>query len=943
MAIIKCKMCGGDLEIAEELTVAECEYCGGKQTIPASKDENLVGLFNRANVLRSKAEFDRAESLYEKIIQSDETQAEAYWGLILCKYGIEYVEDPTTFNRVPTCHRASFDSVVADDDYKAAIKYADAVQKSIYEKEATEIDRIQKEILALSQKEEPYDVFICYKETDETGKRTQDSVIANDIYHQLTQEGFKVFYAAITLENKLGSAYEPCIFAALNSAKVMLAIGTKSEYFNAVWVKNEWSRFLKIIKKDSSKLLIPCYRDMDAYELPDEFAHLQAQDMSKIGFINDLVRGIKKIIVKDVPKPEIQKEVVHEVVQTAGGATVESLLKRGMMFLEDSEWENANEYFDKVLDINPEHAEAYLGKLMVDLKVKTKDRLSWKSDPFDGNSNYRKAFRFADEPLKDFLTKAIHSINKRNEESRLEGIYVKATKLMESNNESAYKEAAELFKTITEYKNSQELHKKCIDKYEELRKANIYKNASSKLDNLKCCFGETNGFQVCHEAIKGFESLGDYKDSKEKLAECNIILENAKIEQEKKKIADEEARLERLRIEEQERIQKEIQAKWELKVKFIGTGVIATIIAIIVIVIMISNAVATSNAYKTAIALEKEGKYIEAIMIFDELDDYKDAEEHNFDLRKKVAVTLSSGRYHTIALKSDNSVVATGRSTYRQCDVKDWSDIVSISAGIDHTIGLKSDGTVVAAGMDVNNVSEWKDMVSISAGFYHTVGLKKDGTVIATGNNSYNQCNVEGWTDIVSISTDGFHTIGLKCNGTVVATGGKGVSVCNVENWADIVSIFAGYERTIGLKKDGTVVATGNNEYGQCDVDNWTDIVSVYAHDYHTIGLKKDGTVVATGNNEYGQCDVGSWTDIVSITVGYTHTIGLKKDGTVVATGNNEYGQCDVDGWTDIVSVPGTTGDYTVGLKKDGTVVAVGINEDGQCDVSGWKDIKLPE
>ena len=37
---------------------------------------------------------------------------------------------------------------------------------------------------------------------------------------------------------------------------------------------------------------------MDAYELPEEFAHLQAQDMSKIGFINDLIRGIKKVAKK---------------------------------------------------------------------------------------------------------------------------------------------------------------------------------------------------------------------------------------------------------------------------------------------------------------------------------------------------------------------------------------------------------------------------------------------------------------------------------------------------------------------------------------------------------------------------------------------------------------------------------------------------------------------
>lgn len=156
---------------------------------------------------------------------------------MLCRYGIEYVEDPVSHKRVPTVNRAQFTSIFDDDNYKSAIKYADGYQKSIYEEEAKAINEIQKGILAISQKEEPFDVFICYKETDNSGRRTRDSVIANDLYHQLTKEGFKVFFSRITLEDKLGTAYEPYIFAALNSAKVMVVIGTKAEYFNAVWVK----------------------------------------------------------------------------------------------------------------------------------------------------------------------------------------------------------------------------------------------------------------------------------------------------------------------------------------------------------------------------------------------------------------------------------------------------------------------------------------------------------------------------------------------------------------------------------------------------------------------------------------------------------------------------------------------------------------------------------
>lgn len=296
MFVFRCKMCGGDLEVTDNATTCTCEFCGTKQTIPASRDDTLQTLFNRANTLRMKAEFDKASDLYERILQKSEEEAEAYWGLILCKYGIEYVEDPASFKRIPTCHRVSYDSVVADVDYKSAIKYADSVQREIYEDQALEIDRIQKGILDIVLKEEPYDIFICYKESDEEGKRTRDSVYGNDIYYQLSQEGYRVFFSSISLEDKIGREYEPYIFSALNTAKVMLVLGSKPEYFTSPWVKNEWSRFMKIMKKDRSRLLIPCYRDMDPYDLPEEFSHLQAQDMGKIGFITDLIRGIRKII-----------------------------------------------------------------------------------------------------------------------------------------------------------------------------------------------------------------------------------------------------------------------------------------------------------------------------------------------------------------------------------------------------------------------------------------------------------------------------------------------------------------------------------------------------------------------------------------------------------------------------------------------------------------------
>ena len=257
MAIIKCKMCGGDLNIEAGMTVAECEYCGTRQTVPTADNEKKLTLFARANRLRAACEFDKAAAVYESIVAEFPTEAEAYWGLVLCRYGIEYVDDPATGKKIPTCHRSSFESILEDPDFEQAQENADAVSRKVYREEAKAIEDIRRRIVELSGKEQPYDIFICYKETDENGERTPDSVMAQEVYDALTEKGYRVFFSRITLEDKLGTEYEPYIFAALNSAKVMLVFGTDYEYFNAVWVKNEWSRFLALIASGQKKHLIP--------------------------------------------------------------------------------------------------------------------------------------------------------------------------------------------------------------------------------------------------------------------------------------------------------------------------------------------------------------------------------------------------------------------------------------------------------------------------------------------------------------------------------------------------------------------------------------------------------------------------------------------------------------------------------------------------------------
>ena len=399
MAIFKCKMCGGALEVAEGMTVCECAYCGTTQTLPRLTDDRRANLYDRANHFRRNSEYDKAIGVYEQILNEDNTDAEIYWSLVLCKYGVEYVESPGSNKRVPTVNRVQYTSIFDDENYQCALQYADPMQKAVYAEEAKAINEIQKGILAISQQEEPYDVFICYKEKDAMGNRTMDSVLGQELYYELTELGYKVFFARITLENKLGTAYEPYIFAALNSSKVMVVISTKAEYATAPWVKNEWSRYLALIKGGAKKMLIPAYKEMDAYDLPEEFSHLQAQNMEKLGFMQDLVRGIEKIVGSKKEEPKAAAPAV-----ASANPTVDPLLKRAKMFIGDGMYSEANEYCNKVLDIDPENGEAYVYLLLAQMRCGSFAELGRKNKPLDEIPAYRHALRFASPEMAERLS-----------------------------------------------------------------------------------------------------------------------------------------------------------------------------------------------------------------------------------------------------------------------------------------------------------------------------------------------------------------------------------------------------------------------------------------------------------------------------------------------------------------------------------------------------------
>ncbi len=934
MAIIKCKMCGGDIEISADKTFGTCEYCGSTMTLPRVDDEQRAAAFNRGNHFRRSGEFDKALAVYERIVAEDDNDAEAHWCCALCRFGIEYVEDPATYEWLPTCHRASFDSFLEDVDYLTAVEHSDGITRRQYQKDAAKIAEVQRGILATSQNEQPFDVFLCYKETGEDGQRTRDSLMAQEVYYELTEQGYRVFFARITLEDKAGTEYEPYIFAALNSAKVMVVIGTKPEHFNAVWVKNEWSRFLSMMKKDRSKLLLPCYRDMDPYDLPEALSVLQSYDMSKIGFMQDLIRGVKKVV--DAAKPqEAAKETVKEtvVVHNEGGSNVQALLKRGNMALEDGDWTKADEFFEQVLNQDAECGAAYLGKFLA--KVKSPS-----------------AQKYAASYIEQ--VKSAAPTRKNAEACAEDKAFIEAC--IQKYQVADYYPAQEIRKALqfdrrycadraAYFRNSQKRAEQLLDTERNFARAEKYTSGETKAqcDALRSALADALRQQQENaeretevekqRVIDAYQAF--LKETEAKLA--------AKHEEALAKRAEDQRNaeeLERLRMERKKRAE-EKQKQDELAVAArkrkitIAAGIIAAVIMVILLVTKVimpaANyskaekllaagdydgaiaAFAASGDYKDAEnakahahaeQLQKNGETAKAAIAFGKLGDYRDSSERSQVLWDVVAVrdTVSAGGAHTVGLKSNGTVLAVGDNDDGACDVSDWTDVVAVSAGSEHTVGLKSDGTVVTGGSnwcDRCEVSDWTDIVAVSAGSWHTAGLKSDGTVVAVGYNKYGQCDVSGWTDIVAISAGDDYTVGVKTDGTVVAVGYE-YRIQGLDRWTDIVAVSTGFQHNVGLKSDGTVVAEGSNWDGECEVSGWTDIVAVSAGSSFTVGLKSDGTVVAVGDNSYGQCDVSDWTDIVAVSAGYSFTVGLKSDGTVVAVGRNTDGQCDLSGWTDI-------------------------------------------
>ena len=297
-----CFNCGGELIERKGRTV--CAYCGTYMPKNISNEETIL-LTSACQKLRL-ADFSEAEQEFDDLIRRHPNNAQAYWGRLLARYGIKYEEDYDG-SRIPTCYAASIESVYESSDYQKAMAYADEENRAVFRGHAAYIERVRKEWVEKASKEPPYDIFISYKDSDgENGlSRTDDSVAMQELYFHLRERGYRVFFSRESLRDKAGEKYEPYIYGALATAKVMILYGSKPEYISATWVKNEWTRYLKRMNAGEKKQgsLIVAYEGFRPAELPSALSSLQCMNAGDKLFSSYLFAAIERILSDGNPQP----------------------------------------------------------------------------------------------------------------------------------------------------------------------------------------------------------------------------------------------------------------------------------------------------------------------------------------------------------------------------------------------------------------------------------------------------------------------------------------------------------------------------------------------------------------------------------------------------------------------------------------------------------------
>lgn len=430
-----CTQCGSHklINISENRYV--CDSCGTTTDFSLYNDEISIKL-NHAMTIRQTARFDEAKVLYEevsKLVKPDQCVPETYFGLFVCDYKVLFELDNRTGNRVPIFYSSSETSVFDNKYLKKALEQAKEISETKYQ-EYYELANKVESARALYQKLIKYvpafDIFICFKKTDlDNVSETRDYSAAMSLYQNLVNRfsDFRIFFSEKTLAEIPLTEYEPNIYYALHTSKILIVVSSKRDYLESQWVKNEWSRFLAI---NSSNAIIPIYlKGTNVNIFPTEILKNNAYeegDYERIFKAIDVILNSEKNIKQreeedEKRRKQLLEEVERRLSKSFAGANVNiaNLFKRLVNDLADGEFDSAQKHCDNILNIDAEQPLAWFYSLLIEKKLTSLNQIHtlYESDWVEHRA-VRKALEFSELPgyeddqvkLQDILHKWIKHI-----------------------------------------------------------------------------------------------------------------------------------------------------------------------------------------------------------------------------------------------------------------------------------------------------------------------------------------------------------------------------------------------------------------------------------------------------------------------------------------------------------------------------------------------------
>lgn len=306
------------------------------------------------------------------------------------------------------------------------------------------------------------------------------------------------------------------------------------------------------------------------------------------------------------------------------------LLERAFMFLEDGDWDKADIYCESVLDQNPKCAEAYLGKLMAEVKIRKKEDLSKAKEPLDQSDNYRKVMRFADESLRERLSNA-------KEVQHNEQLYAEAMACMTAaSDEEAYRNAAQKFYSLGSYKDASARREQCMQRADRIRADRMQREETKRKEDIysraeKCMHKGT--IESYNTAIQLYESIPGFRSSAAQISECRRKIEEIKAKEAARQVAVEKAK------------------KKAKKIAIIAAPIVCVcIVFVIVLTTVIIPKQEYSKKYSEAMEMIESGDYEAGYAILEELGENETIQSNKYDRAVKC---IETGEYQAACILLD--------------------------------------------------------------------------------------------------------------------------------------------------------------------------------------------------------------------------------------------------------------------------------------------------